>query len=53
MKAVVQVLRKANTPKQMVMFPFGGGSGYSFAGLIGEIDKETEIIVINPPGPSF
>ena len=53
MKAVVQVLRKANTPKQMVMFPFGGGSGYSFAGLIGEIDKETEIIVINPPGHLF
>lgn len=53
MKSVVQVLRKANTPKQMVMFPFGGGSGYSFAGLIDEIDKDTEIIVINPPGHLF
>ncbi len=50
MKGFVQVIRKAKTPKQVVMFPFGGGSGYSYMELISEIPKDTEIIIINPPG---
>jgi surfactin synthase thioesterase subunit len=50
MKNVVQVMRKANTPKQIVMFPFGGGSGYSYMELIKDIETNVEIIVINPPG---
>ena len=50
MKNVVQVMRKANTPKQIVMFPFGGGSGYSYMELIKDIETDVEIIVINPPG---
>ena len=56
MKNIVQVLRKAKKPdnqKQMVMFPFGGGSGYSYSGLVNEIDEDVEIIVINPPGHFF
>ena len=52
-KNVVQVVRKANSPKQIVMFPFGGGSGYSYMGLIGEIDRDVEVVVINPPGHLF
>jgi surfactin synthase thioesterase subunit len=50
MKNVVQVMRKANTGKQLVMFPFGGGSGYSYMELIKDIETDVEIIVINPPG---
>lgn len=50
MKNVVQVMRKANTPGQIVMFPFGGGSGYSYMELIKAIETDVEIIVINPPG---
>lgn len=50
MKNVVQVMRKANTAKQLVMFPFGGGSGYSYMELIKDIETDVEIIVINPPG---
>ncbi|UCH92256.1 MAG: thioesterase [Candidatus Aminicenantes bacterium] len=46
-------MRKANTPKQIVMFPFGGGSGYSYMELIKDIDTDAEIIVINPPGHLF
>jgi external thioesterase TEII len=56
MKDIVQILRKAkkpNNPKQMIMFPFGGGSGYSYSGLVSEIDEDVEIIVINPPGHFF
>jgi pyochelin biosynthetic protein PchC len=50
MKNVVQVMRKANTPRQIVMFPFGGGSGYSYMELIKAIETDVEVIVINPPG---
>lgn len=50
MKGFVQVIRRARSPKQLVMFPFGGGSGYSYMELIKEIDRNTEIIVVNPPG---
>lgn len=50
MKNVVQVMRRAKTTKQIVMFPFGGGSGYSYMELIKNIDTEAEIVVINPPG---
>jgi surfactin synthase thioesterase subunit len=50
MKNVVQVMRKANTARQLVMFPFGGGSGYSYMELVKDIETEVEIIVINPPG---
>lgn len=56
MKNVVQVIRKVNRPnsdKQVVMFPFGGGSGYSYMGLIDDIDKDIEVVVINPPGHFF
>jgi surfactin synthase thioesterase subunit len=50
MNGFVQVIRKANTSKQLVMFPFGGGSGYSYMELVNEIPRDTEIILINPPG---
>lgn len=50
MKNVVQVIRKANTPRQIVMFPFGGGSGYSYMELVKDIETDVEVIVINPPG---
>jgi len=50
MNGFVQVIRKAKTSKQLVMFPFGGGSGYSYMELVNEIDRDTEIIIINPPG---
>ena len=50
MRNVVQVLRRANTQKQIIMFPFGGGSGYSYVELIKDIEAAAEIIVINPPG---
>jgi surfactin synthase thioesterase subunit len=50
MKTFVQVMRKAPGRKQIVMFPFGGGSGYSYVSLINEIPRDTGIIVINPPG---
>jgi len=46
----VQVIRNTTSNKQIVMFPFGGGSGFSFAGLISEIPDDIEIVVINPPG---
>jgi external thioesterase TEII len=50
MNDIVQVLRKTNSGKQIVMFPFGGGSGFSYFGLINAIDTDVEIVVINPPG---
>lgn len=56
LKNVVQVIRKAADPnavKQVVMFPFGGGSGYSYMELINGIDRDVEVIVINPPGHFF
>ncbi len=56
MNNAVQVIRKANRPnsaKQVVMFPFGGGSGFSYMGLIDEIDRDIEVVVINPPGHFF
>lgn len=52
-KSAVQVVRKANSSKQIIMFPFGGGSGYSYMGLTGEIDADVEVVVINPPGHLF
>lgn len=53
MSSVVQILRKTNSGKQVVMFPFGGGSGYSFIGLSHDIPADIEILVINPPGHIF
>lgn len=56
MKNLVQILRKAKRAdhhKQIVMFPFGGGSGYSYSALASLIDEDVEIIVINPPGHFF
>jgi external thioesterase TEII len=55
MKSVVQVIRRAeeNSQKQIVMFPFGGGSGYSYMSLIAAVDKDVEAVVINPPGHLF
>lgn len=53
MKNVVQVLRKTNSRKQVVMFPFGGGSGYSYIGLISEIAADIEVLAVNPPGHLF
>lgn len=48
--SVIQVMRKAATAKQIVMFPFGGGSGYSFVSIINELPRDIGVIVINPPG---
>ncbi|MDQ1350246.1 MAG: external thioesterase [Acidobacteriota bacterium] len=56
MNDVVQILRKTKRVdhhKQIVMFPFGGGSGYSYSGLASMIGEDVEIIVINPPGHFF
>lgn len=56
MKDVVQILRKAKKTshqEQIVMFPFGGGSGYSYSALASLISEDVEIIVINPPGHFF
>lgn len=56
MNDVVQVLRKAKRAgrhDQIVMFPFGGGSGYSYSALASLIREDVEIIVINPPGHFF
>ncbi len=50
MKNCVQVIRKVNSPRQIVMFPFGGGSGYSYMPLVQDIPRDTEVILINPPG---
>lgn len=36
--------------KQLIMFPFGGGSGYSFSGLAQSLAKDVEVLGINPPG---
>ncbi|MCU0289674.1 MAG: thioesterase domain-containing protein, partial [Acidobacteria bacterium] len=56
MNDIVQVLRKAKKAsysEQIVMFPFGGGSGYSYSALVNAIEGDAEIIVINPPGHFF
>ncbi|HLP45753.1 MAG TPA: alpha/beta fold hydrolase [Candidatus Kapabacteria bacterium] len=56
MNDIVQVLRKAkkaNQHEQIVMFPFGGGSGYSYSALVNQIGEDVEVIVINPPGHFF
>lgn len=50
MNEIIQILRKTNSNLQIVMLPFGGGSGFSYAGLLSEIHKDIEIVVINPPG---
>jgi external thioesterase TEII len=46
----VQLVRRSASGKQLVMFPFGGGSGYSYMSMINEMARDIEIIVINPPG---
>jgi surfactin synthase thioesterase subunit len=53
--SVVQVIRRSrgNVPKQIVMFPFGGGSGYSYMGMLTEIHNDVEVVVVNPPGHLF
>jgi len=53
MNRTVQIIKKENTAEQIVMFPFGGGSGYSYMELIKSIQVPVEIIVINPPGRLF
>jgi surfactin synthase thioesterase subunit len=53
MSECVQVYRKTSSPRQVVLFPFGGGSGYSYISLIGKIERSTEIVMINPPGHLF
>ncbi|GEM_PF-1481146 len=54
MSNVVKILRKtknhSHPKKQLVMFPFGGGSGYSYTSLIPSINPDYEVVVINPPG---
>lgn len=54
--SIVQVLRKAKKAeqaKQIVMFPFGGGSGYSYSALVNQMGGDAEVLVINPPGHFF
>jgi len=53
MNPSVQVYRKTSSPSQLVLFPFGGGSGYSYISLIGKIERSVEIVMINPPGHLF
>ncbi len=50
MKKYTQVVRRVVSGKQIVMFPFGGGSGYSYMPIINQLPKDIEVIVINPPG---
>ncbi len=56
MNNTVQILRNAvggtlsGNVKQLIVFPFGGGSGYAFSGLAREIDKDVEVVSVNPPG---
>ncbi len=49
-KRFVQTIRQTGSGKQVVMFPFGGGSGYSYMELINLLDKDIEVLTINPPG---
>jgi external thioesterase TEII len=46
----VQIVRKAAGSKQVVLFPFGGGSGFSYMPLVNCFPSHLEVIVINPPG---
>jgi len=50
MNEIIQVIRKSNSGKQIVMFPFGGGTGFSYLGLCNAVKTDVEIVVINPPG---
>lgn len=49
-KKYVQVVRTASSGKQIVMFPFGGGSGYSYMPIIHLFPRDLEVVIINPPG---
>ncbi|MCP4156870.1 MAG: thioesterase [bacterium] len=52
--STVNVFRKTGASKKIIMFPFGGGNGFSFVELINQIQsKQVEFLLINPPGHLF
>ncbi len=54
MNRIVNVFKQTGAARQLVMFPFGGGNGFSFVELANQIDRfDREILMINPPGHLF
>ncbi len=55
MSGVVHVLRKGSGAgcRQVVMFPFGGGNGFSYMGLVRQIEAGAEVVSVHPPGHLF
>ncbi|NOR43954.1 MAG: hypothetical protein GQ534_00070 [Candidatus Delongbacteria bacterium] len=51
--SVIQVLKKSNSNKQLIMLPFAGGHGKSYLSLSEGIKEDIEIVGINPPGSFF
>jgi len=49
----INYLRRTNSNKQILMFPFAGGHGRSFNELSLFLSKDIEVIGINPPGHMF
>ena len=55
MSGVVHVLRKGIGVgcRQVVMFPFGGGNGFSYMGLARQVEAGVEVLSVHPPGHLF
>lgn len=43
-------LRPSSTGRQLVMFPYLGGFGASFNGLVGHLSGDWDVWTVNPPG---
>jgi external thioesterase TEII len=55
MSDVVHVLKRGSEGdcRQVVMFPFGGGNGFSYMGLAREVVGGVEVLSVHPPGHLF
>lgn len=55
MSDIVHVLKRGQDGdgRQVVMFPFGGGNGFSYMGLARYIEDGVEVLSVHPPGHLF
>ncbi|MCP4221543.1 MAG: alpha/beta fold hydrolase [bacterium] len=54
MNNIVNTFKKTGASRQLVMFPFGGGNGFSFLEIVNTVDRrDIEILLVNPPGHLF
>lgn len=53
MNNILKILKKSKSQNQLIMFPFAGGHGRSYANFVANICSDVEIVAINPVGHFF